>query len=159
VIINRRVAEAVKVILTGKIGYHYLAGFGEGRKTIMPGSASFESCVAAHLLAPLAEGRRHPFARTGVFQDNPLHEDTMEAALLVSPKFLFNTILSPDYAILNLRVGHREETFTKGIILLISILRLTLLSLRIWWLLVVVGILRILISSKPAKPLIMLSML
>ena len=46
VIINRRVAEADKVILTGTIGYHYLAGFGGGRKSILPGVASFESCVA-----------------------------------------------------------------------------------------------------------------
>lgn len=114
VIINRRVAEADKVILTGTIGYHYLAGFGGGRKSIMPGSASFESCVAAHLLVLRAEGGRHTLARTGVLQGNPLHEDTMEAALLVPPKFLFNTILSPDYAILNLAVGHWEEAFYQG---------------------------------------------
>jgi nickel-dependent lactate racemase len=114
VIINRRVAEADKVILTGTIGYHYLAGFGGGRKSIVPGSASFESCVAAHLLVLHAEGGRHPLARTGVLKGNPMHEDMMEAARLVPPKFLFNTILSPDYGILSLAVGHWEEAFYQG---------------------------------------------
>ena len=114
VMINRRVAEADKVILTGTIGYHYLAGFGGGRKSILPGVASFESCVAAHLLVLDAEGGRHPLARTGVLQGNPLHEDTMEAARLVPPKFLFNTILSPDHSILNVAVGNWEEAFFQG---------------------------------------------
>jgi nickel-dependent lactate racemase len=114
VIINRRVAEADRVILTGTIGYHYLAGFGGGRKSIMPGSASFESCVAAHLLVLHAEGGRHPLARTGVLNGNPMHEDMMEAARLVPPKFLFNTILSPDYGMLSLAVGHWEEAFYQG---------------------------------------------
>jgi len=115
VIINRRVAEADKAILTGTIGYHYLAGFGGGRKSIMPGIASFETCVATHLLALNSEGGgRHPLARTGVLQGNPLHEDMMEAARLISPKFLFNTILSPDYGILNVAVGDWEEVFYQG---------------------------------------------
>jgi lactate racemase len=115
VVINRRVAEADKVILTGTIGYHYLAGFGGGRKTILPGVASFESCVATHLLVLNSEGGgRHPLARTGVLQGNPMHEDTMEAARLVPPKFLFNTVLSPDYGILNVAVGNWEEAFYQG---------------------------------------------
>ena len=115
VVINRRVAEADKVILTGTIGYHYLAGFGGGRKSIIPGVASFEACVATHLLALKSEGGgRHPLARTGVLHDNPMHEDMMEAARLIPPKFLFNTILSPDQGILNVAVGDWEEAFYQG---------------------------------------------
>jgi len=115
VVINRRVAEADKVILTGTIGYHYLAGFGGGRKSIVPGVASFETCVATHLLVLNSEGGgRHPLARTGVLQGNPMHEDMMEAARLIPPKFLFNTILSPDYGMLDVAVGHWEEAFYQG---------------------------------------------
>ena len=36
--INRTVAEADHLILTGTIGFHYFAGFGGGRKSILPGS-------------------------------------------------------------------------------------------------------------------------
>jgi len=38
----------------------------------------------------------------------------MEAARLVPPKFLFNTILSLDYGILNLAVWTLEEAFSQG---------------------------------------------
>lgn len=38
IIVNRRVAEADKVILTSGIVYHLMAGFGGGRKVIMPGA-------------------------------------------------------------------------------------------------------------------------
>ncbi|HPD60520.1 MAG TPA: nickel-dependent lactate racemase [Thermodesulfobacteriota bacterium] len=115
VVINRRVTEADKVILTGTIGYHYLAGFGGGRKSIIPGVASFEACVATHLLVLKPEGGgRHPLARTGVLRDNPMHEDMMEAARLLPPKFLFNTILSPDYDILSMAIGNWEEAFYQG---------------------------------------------
>ena len=115
VVINRRVAEADKVILTGTIGYHYLAGFGGGRKSIIPGVASFESCVATHLLVLNQAGKgRHPLARTGILHGNPMHEDMMDATRLLPPKFLFNTILAPDYGILNLAVGNWEEAFYQG---------------------------------------------
>jgi lactate racemase len=46
--INRRVAEADRVILTGTIGFHYFAGFGGGRKSILPGVAGRKSCMASH---------------------------------------------------------------------------------------------------------------
>lgn len=63
VVINRRVAGADNLVLTGTIGYHYLAGFGGGRKCIIPGVSSFETCVAVHLrvLNP-DRGGRHPLA-------------------------------------------------------------------------------------------------
>lgn len=115
VVVNRRVAEADKIVLTGTIGYHYLAGFGGGRKSILPGTAEYETCVATHLLSLRPEGGgRHPSARTGVLQSNPMHEDMMEAARLVPPKFLFNTVLSPDYGMLTIAVGDWEESFYQG---------------------------------------------
>jgi len=113
--INRRVAEADKVILTGTIGYHYLAGFGGGRKSIIPGVASYDSCVATHLLVldPTKPGR-HPQVRTGNLTGNPMHEDMMEAFKVLPPAFLFNTVLSPDHAILSLAAGSGEAAFYEG---------------------------------------------
>jgi nickel-dependent lactate racemase len=40
VAINKKVAKADCVILTGGITYHYFAGYGGGRKTLLPGVAS-----------------------------------------------------------------------------------------------------------------------
>jgi len=115
VVINRRAAEADKVILTGTIGFHYLAGFGGSRKSIIPGIASFEGCVANHLLVlDPDKGGRHSLARTGNLKGNPMHEDMMEACTFLPPTFLFNTILSPDYDILYLVAGSRETAFYEG---------------------------------------------
>ena len=115
VIINRRVAEADKIILTGTLGFHYLAGFGGGRKSIIPGVAAYDTCVANHLLVldPVKSGR-HPQARAGNLKGNPMHEDMMEAGRFLPPSFLFNTILSPDYGILSLVVGNWEKAFYRG---------------------------------------------
>ena len=113
--LNRRVAEADKVILTGTIGYHYLAGFGGGRKSIIPGVASYDACVATHLLVldPTKPGR-HPQARAGILRGNPMHEDMMEAFNFLPPVFLFNTVLSADRAILSVAAGNGEAAFYEG---------------------------------------------
>jgi nickel-dependent lactate racemase len=115
VVLNRRVAEADKVILTGTIGYHYLAGFGGGRKSIIPGVASYDACVATHLLVldPTKPGR-HPQARAGNLRGNPMHEDMLEALAFLPPVFLFNTVLSADRAILSLAAGNGEAAFYEG---------------------------------------------
>jgi len=115
VVINQRVAEADKIIVTGTIGLHYLAGFGGGRKSIIPGVSSFEGCVANHLLVLDSEKTgRHPRARTGILGGNPIHEDMMEACTLLPPIFLFNTILSPNYDIVNFLAGNWETAFYTG---------------------------------------------
>src|SRR6185369_5359630 len=43
--INRRAVEAERLILTGVIGFHYFAGFGGGRKALLPGIASRQACM------------------------------------------------------------------------------------------------------------------
>ncbi len=115
VVINRRAADADKLILTGTIGFHYLAGFGGGRKSVIPGISSYETCAANHLLTldPL-NNARHLQARTGVLNGNPMHEDMMEACGQLPPTFIVNTILSPDKEILHLVAGDIGESFLQG---------------------------------------------
>ncbi len=93
--INRKVVEADKVILTGSITYHYYAGFTGGRKSIMPGVASFESIQANHslVLNPSQKGF-HPLAITGNLKGNPVHEDMIEATRMIKPAFLINTVFN-----------------------------------------------------------------
>lgn len=113
--INRRVAEADKVILTGTIGFHYLAGYGGGRKSVLPGVAAYESCLGVHqlVLDPAHQGR-HPGARSGNLNGNPMHEDMMEACALLPPRYLFDTVLSPAHEIVHLAVGDWQEGFFQG---------------------------------------------
>ena len=45
---NKRVMEADRIILTGGIVYHLMAGFGAGRKAVMPGISGYDTIQANH---------------------------------------------------------------------------------------------------------------
>lgn len=114
--VNHRITEADRIILTGCIRFHYFAGFGGGRKSILPGVSSFKSCVANHLLVlnSTPKGGRHPLARTGLLKGNPVHEDMAEACDHLQSLFLFNTILSPKRELLKAVAGNVHAAFDEG---------------------------------------------
>jgi len=109
--INRRVAEADRVIVTGTAGFHYFAGFGGGRKGLVPGVAGRQTCMASHFAVfnPPEVGGRHPRATTGVLEGNPVHRNLLEAARMAKPNFLLNTVLSPDKQLLRVFCGALEK--------------------------------------------------
>lgn len=86
--VNKTVAEADKVILTGAITYHYFAGYGGGRKAVLPGISSFNTIQTNHKLCLTSEK-----AKTGILAGNPIHEDMVEAAQLLNPDFIFNVMM------------------------------------------------------------------
>ena len=114
--LNHLLTEADKILLTGSIRFHYFAGFSGGRKSILPGVASFDACVANHLLVlnPQDQGGRNSRARTGVLHGNPVHEDMEEAARAVNNVFLFNTVVSPQQELLHAVSGDIHAAFTSG---------------------------------------------
>ena len=114
--VNRRVVEADRVIVTGTIGFHYFAGFGGGRKGLVPGVARRETCMASHFAVfnPPEVGGKHPQAVTGVLAGNPVHRNLVQAARLVKPDFLLNTVLSPKKEILGVFCGDLEQAHLAG---------------------------------------------
>jgi nickel-dependent lactate racemase len=116
VMINRQVAEADKVILTGAIGFHYFAGFSGGRKSILPGVASRKACMASHfaVLNPEDGGGKNPLAATGILDGNPVHDAMDEACGMVCPALILNTILSPDKRLIAAFTGDWREAHRKG---------------------------------------------
>ncbi|WP_305045807.1 nickel-dependent lactate racemase [Geoalkalibacter sp.] len=114
--VNRRVAEAERVIVTGTVGFHYFAGFGGGRKGLVPGVASRATCMATHfgVFNPPEIGGKHPRAVTGVLDGNPVHEAILEAARMIRPGFLLNTLLSPSKEILEVFCGDLEQAHLAG---------------------------------------------
>ncbi len=116
VAVNRHVVETDRVIVTGTVGHHYFAGFGGGRKGLVPGVASRETCMATHFAVfnPPEIGGKHSRAVTGVLESNPVHEAILEAARLVSPDFLLNTVLTPDKRISAVFCGELEEAHLAG---------------------------------------------
>jgi len=88
VYLNKKVAQADRLILTGSVVHHFFAGFGGGRKAIIPGVAGWETIRKNHSF--LFDQR----ACSGNLQDNPVHEDLLEAARMVGGGFLLNTVLN-----------------------------------------------------------------
>ncbi|MEW6189404.1 MAG: nickel-dependent lactate racemase [Actinomycetota bacterium] len=112
--LNRQVLEADRIILTGTIVYHYFAGFGGGRKSILPGIASFETIQSNHRLVLNPNEGRNPLARTGILNGNPVHEDMIEAASMVNPDFLCNVVLNDDGELSGIFTGHWRRAHEKG---------------------------------------------
>ncbi|MCD6385509.1 nickel-dependent lactate racemase [Candidatus Sumerlaeota bacterium] len=106
VLINRSLLEHDRIILLGSITYHYFAGFGGGRKLIIPGMASAETCRANHLLVLDEQGNRRPGVLPGNLNTNPVHLDMVEATELVAPHFCFNVILDEHLRVENIIAGH-----------------------------------------------------
>lgn len=116
VAINRTVAEADRVILTGTVGFHYFAGFGGGRKSILPGVASRAACMASHfaVLNPGEGTGKNCNAVTGVLDNNPVHASMVAACAMVSPDALLNTVLSPDKQIIACFAGDWQRAHEAG---------------------------------------------
>ncbi len=95
VIINKIAFESNQIILTGAIVFYDLAGWGGGKKSILPGIAAYESIMANHKLSLNPHGGEgiNPLVRCGNIVNNPVHMDMMEAAAFVNPVFLFNVII------------------------------------------------------------------
>jgi nickel-dependent lactate racemase len=116
VLLNRRVIEADRLIVTGTIGFHYFAGFGGGRKGLVPGVAGRETCMQSHFAVfnPPEVGGKHPHAVTGCLEGNPVHQALLQAARFARPDFLLNTVLSPQKQLLAVFCGDLEQAHLAG---------------------------------------------
>lgn len=108
VAVNRIVAEADRVILTGGVIYHYMVGYGGGRKSVMPGVASLKTIQQSHMWAMEKEvgDGSNPLAANMKTSGNPAHEDMMEAAAFVKPDFLVNVVPNLDGVITGIFTGN-----------------------------------------------------
>ncbi len=114
--VNSIVAEADRVIMTGGVIYHYMAGFGGGRKSILPGVAALKTIQQNHLLAltDTVGGGSNPDCANAVTDGNPLHEDMMEIAAFVQPDFLINVVPNLDGAIAGIFTGNWVSAWQKA---------------------------------------------
>ena len=105
---SRIAMEADRLILTGGVIYHYMAGFGGGRKSILPGIAALETISQNHLhgLSDQVGGGSNSKVATGVTRGNPIHDDMMEIADFVQPDFLINVVPNLDGEIAGIFAGN-----------------------------------------------------
>jgi nickel-dependent lactate racemase len=108
VFLNRMFAEADVRILTGDICLHYYAGYGGGRKSVLPGVSGEETIKHNHAMLLDAN------ARTGVLEGNPVNEDMVEAARLAKTDFILNVVTNSKGEIVKAFVGDLEQAFNEG---------------------------------------------
>jgi nickel-dependent lactate racemase len=115
VLVSRRLMEHDRIVLTGTISFHYFAGFGGGRKALVPGCAGRETAHQTHFRIFRTDGPgKHPMAAPGILAGNPVHEDLVEAVSMASPTFLVNTLLTPEKRIFDLVAGHWQKAHEEG---------------------------------------------
>ncbi|MCX8022571.1 MAG: nickel-dependent lactate racemase [Syntrophorhabdaceae bacterium] len=116
VVLNKMLLEADAAIVTGSINFHYLAGFGGGRKSIFPGIAGYETIIGIHReVFNKEKPGKHEKARSGVLHGNPMHEEIMEGiSLIKTPMFLINTVLDDKKNIVNIFSGHIRYAHEEG---------------------------------------------
>jgi len=108
VLLNRSYVEADIKVLTGDITLHYYAGFGGGRKSILPGISSRETIKRNHAL--LVDDH----ARTANIENNPVHLDMSEAASFAPPDFVLNTVADGNGNLVDAYAGDMNSVFLKG---------------------------------------------
>lgn len=116
VIVNKKAVECDHLVLAGGIVYHFLAGCGGGRKTVLPGISSYETIMKNHSLSlskNLGDGKNED-AKCGKLKGNPIHEDMMQAAAFLRPTFIFNVIAGHDGNIAAAVSGNYVEAFYEG---------------------------------------------
>lgn len=113
--ISAHAAACDKLILTGGVVHHAMAGYGGGRKSIVPGIAARSTVQSNHLWVI---DSNKPAIREGVGSarttGNPLHEDMMEAAALASPDFLVNAATDAMGRFAGFFAGHWEHAWQAG---------------------------------------------
>ena len=110
--LNSHAMACDKIILTGGVVYHFLAGFGGGRKSIVPGIAGRETINTNHnnaLNKGLGSGSNPKACNGNMTDSNPFHSDLMECAAFAKPAYLLNVIVDDNYQIVGAFAGDWRE--------------------------------------------------
>ena len=115
VLINHEVAAADKVICIGACAHHVMAGYGGGRKSILPGVSGLETIRHNHLFSLDPDAfRSSPLIGNCVTKGNPLNEDMCEAASLLPHLFMINLVMNADMKLAAIFAGHPIRSWEKA---------------------------------------------
>ncbi len=88
VAVNRVFMGSDVKVLLGDVDLNYYAGYGGGRKGVLPGICGEETIKQNHSMLVSAN------ARSGNLVDNPVHVDMTEAARLAKVDFIVNVVVN-----------------------------------------------------------------
>ena len=115
--INSIAVNADLLISEGFIEPHFFAGFSGGRKSVLPGIAGRKTVLGNHC----AEFIDSENSRTGILENNPIHEDMVWAAERAKLSFIVNVVLNEEKQVINafagdFKVAHKAGTdFLSGL--------------------------------------------
>lgn len=115
--INELAVNADRVILTGAIMYHSMAGFGGGRKAVLPGISSYTAIQKNHCLClgpHQGDGISEAAVSGNISATNLMHQDQMEHAAALDADFLINVVLNAEDKIAKLVCGHWDDAWHEG---------------------------------------------
>lgn len=108
--LDKTIAESDFIITTGLISPHHSAGFSGGRKSIVPGVASFETLHIHHSL-PI-----RPFdPAINILDGNDFHQVALEAARMVPVRFILNVVQDLHKQIVAAVSGELNEAHMAGV--------------------------------------------
>jgi len=109
--VNKLGTEAHKIIIIGSVEPHYFGGYTGGRKSFLPGIASYKTIEQNHKHA-LKMG-----AKALALDGNPVHEDMIDALKTIADKEIFSiqTVLDAERRIYGATAGHIHDSFYAGI--------------------------------------------
>ena len=88
-IIDKVAYNASLLVAEGFIEAHFFAGFSGGRKSVLPGICDAVTVMGNHCGEFIAS----PYARTGILDKNPIHEDMVAAAEMAKLAFICNVVI------------------------------------------------------------------
>lgn len=109
-IINKIAAEADLLLAEGFIESHFFAGFSGGRKSVLPGIASYKTIMANHCGEFINDKNSH----TGNLSHNLIHEDMLYAAKTAKLAFIVNVVLNGEHKIIGSFAGDAEKAHLEG---------------------------------------------
>jgi nickel-dependent lactate racemase len=109
--INKLVPEYKNILVIGSVEPHYFAGYTGGRKSFLPGVASYKTIEMNHKLA--LSDRACSLALEG----NPVHEDMTDAMHVLKNLTVFSiqTVLTGDHKLYAVTAGDLHQSFNAAI--------------------------------------------
>ena len=102
--------HAHKILIIGSVEPHYFAGYTGGRKSFLPGIASYKTIEQNHKLALVPEACALALA------GNPVHEDMIDALQVVKKEiFAIMTVLDKNHKVYAVTAGDIHASFDAAI--------------------------------------------
>lgn len=109
--VNKIAVDADRLVIITSVEPHYFAGWTGGRKSFLPGVASYRTIEANHKMAVGKEAQALALA------GNPVHEDMMDALEVVRGKQIFSIqiVMDRHQAIYKVASGDLNQAFAQAV--------------------------------------------